>query len=172
MISKHKGFDPQEKLSGQRIFNNQLTFKTDLFKLEVADCHMNKSWVEGHAELEAVEHVHFFHTYDSDGRKMNRSNIVAGHFHEIEFEEMDDGKPVKIKSVSGPMREVKRKKGLKFIKVAEPVHSILEDTHTHKIKYRRSEEVTARQISAEAINIATSEAEKTAPVDGVQVGSG
>ena len=160
-------FNPETPQTQKRVFGSTFGFKTDLFKLEVAECNMNKSWNDK-PSLEEVEHVHFFHTYDSDGRKMSRTNIVAGHFHVIESKDMGDDKPVKILSVSPPMREVKRKVRGVWTKVAEPVDSVLEDEHTHEITYRRSEEVKARQISPAAVNIEAAEAQKTAPIPGVQ----
>lgn len=174
---KSEGFKPEAQNTTQkRVFGNKFGFKSDLFKLEVAECNINKSWNDA-PNLEEVEHVHFFHTYDSDGRKMEKSNIVANHFHVVEYENQTDkdGKiladlPVKIKSVSPPMREVKERIKGKWTKVIRPIKADLEDNHTHEITYRRSEEIVARQISAQAVNIEAQEANKTAPIQGVQVG--
>jgi hypothetical protein len=166
---KHEGFNPEAQRSEKRVFGNKFEFKSDLFKLEVAECNIDKSWNDV-PNLEAVEHVHFFHTFDSDGRKMMRSNAVAGHFHVIEYTEQGDDKPVKITKVSGPMKEVKRRIKGKFVKVIEPVTASLEDDHTHKPTYRRTENVVARQISAQAVTIESIEANKTAPIQGVQIG--
>ena len=153
----------------KRIFGNSFEFKSDLFKLEVAECNLNKSWNDI-PMLEQIEHVHFFHTYDSNGRKMARTNIVAGHFHVIEYEEQGPDKPVKIISVSGPMHEVKRRILGKWQKVAEKISDSLQDDHTHKITYRRTERVKARQASVQAANIEAQEANLTAPIAGVQIG--
>lgn len=166
---KTEGFNPEAQTQNQkRIFGNKVSFKSDLFKLEVAECQMNKSWNEK-PNLEEVEHVHFFHTYDSSGRQMARTNSVAGHFHVVDWKAQGDDMPVKINSVSGPMKEVKRKiKGI-WSRVAEPVDSILEDEHTHEITYRRSEDVVARQVSAAAVNIEAQEAQKLSPPPGVDI---
>ena len=167
---KHAEFNPETQAPTQkRVFGNQFSFKSDLFKLEVAECMMNKSWNDV-PNLEAVEHVHFYHTFDSDGRNMARTNTVANHYHIIEYKEQGEDKPVKIISVSGPMRDVRKKIKGKWVKVSEPVDSTLEDNHTHEITYRRSEEITARQISPSAVNIEAAEAQKTAPIQGVQIG--
>jgi len=153
----------------KRVFGNGVEFKSDLFKLEVAECNLNKSWNDV-PMLEQIEHVHFFHTYDSNGRKMARTNIVAGHFHVIEYEEQGENKPVKIISVSGPMHEVKRRIMGRWQKVAEPISESLQDEHTHKITYRRSEMVKARQASPQAANIEAQEANRTAPISGIAIG--
>ena len=163
-------FNAEETNAEQkRIFGNNFEFKSDLFKLEVAECNLNKSWNDI-PMLESIEHVHFFHTYDSNGRKMARTNIVAGHFHVIEYEEQGGDKPVKILSVSGPMHEVKRKVLGRWQKVAEAISDTLQDDHTHKISYRRTERVQARQTSPQAANIEAAEANKTAPISGIQMG--
>ena len=163
-------FNAEETNAEQkRIFGNNFEFKSDLFKLEVAECNLNKSWNDIQM-LESIEHVHFFHTYDSNGRKMARTNIVAGHFHVIEYEEQGGDKPVKILSVSGPMHEVKRKVLGRWQKVAESISDTLQDDHTHKISYRRTERVQARQTSPQAANIEAAEANKTAPISGIQMG--
>lgn len=163
-------FNPEQTNTEQkRIFGNQFEFKSDLFKLEVAECQLNKSWNEV-PMLESIEHVHFFHTYDSNGRKMARTNAVAGHFHVIEYQEQGPDKPVKIISVSGPMHEVKRKVLGVWKKVVEPISEMLQDDHTHAITYRRTEKVQARQTSAQAVNMEAAEANKTAPVSGIQMG--
>lgn len=168
-VKKYAEFNPNAQENQQRVFGNKFEFKSDLFKLEVAECHMDKSWNDV-PNLEAVEHVHFYHTYDSDGRKMAKTNTVAGHFHLIEYQEQGEDKPVKIISVSGPMRELKRRIKGRFTKVNEPVSDKLEDNHTHKITYRRTEKIQARQISPNAVNIEAAEAQKTAPISGVQIG--
>jgi len=155
--------------TAQRQFGDKSTFKSDLYKLEVAECTMNRSWNDI-PNLDSVEHCHFFHTFDSSGKRMDRTNMVAGHFHAIEWRDNNDGKPAQIISVSGPMREVKRKIRGRFQKVIESVDAVLEDTHTHKVTYLRSEEIVTRQVSSQAVNIETQEAQKTAPVSGIQVG--
>lgn len=167
-VKKHAEFTPETNTQ-QRVFGNKFEFKSDLFKLEVAECNMDKSWNDV-PNLESVEHVHFYHTYDSDGRKMMKTNTVAGHFHVIEYVDQGEEKPVKIVSVSGPMRELKRRIKGRFTKVNEPVADKLEDNHTHKVTYRRTEKIQARQISPNAVNIEAAEAQKTAPISGVQIG--
>lgn len=160
-------FNADATNSAQKIvFSNQLEFNSHLFKLEVAECNQNKSWNDIPL-LEPAEHVHFFHTYDSSGRKMERTNSVAGHFHVIEWQDQGPDKPAKIVSVSGPMHEVKRRIQGRWKKVVEPISESLEDEHTHAISYRRSEKVRARQTSIQAANIEATEANKTAPIPGI-----
>lgn len=152
----------------ERVYKNDFQIKSDLFKLELSTCNLNKAWNEM-INLESVEHVHFFHTYDSDGKKHTRSQAVAGHFHIIEWEDQGTNKPAKILSVSGPMREVKRRVRGRWTKVVEPIDHNLEDNHTHDITYRKTDHVKAREVVSEAVNIAAQEAQKTAPIPGVSM---
>jgi len=165
-MAKKQSKESQVITSDARIYKNELQIKSDLFKLEVANCNLNKGWNDA-INLESVEHVHFFHTYDSDGKKLQRTNAVAGHFHVIEYEEQGPNKPVKIISVSGPMREVKRRIRGKWQKVVEAIDSGLEDSHSHDITYRRTENVKMREVVPEAVNMAAAEAQKTAAIPGI-----
>lgn len=164
--SKQK-FDPSAQQSQQRIIGGKAQVKSDLFKLEISPCMVNKSYNDI-PDLYEQEHIHWFHTYDSDGKKHTRSIAVAGHFHVIEYEQTaNENEPVKILSVSGPMHEVKRKIKGRWVKVTEAVSSSLEDDHTHEITYKKTDIVEIRSQSPNAINIVAAEAQKTAPIPGI-----
>lgn len=163
---KKNQFDPSQEQTQQRIIGGKAQIKSDLFKLEVAACNVNKSFNDI-PDIYEQEHIHWFHTYDSDGKKHIRSNAVSGHFHVIQYEEQGENKPVKILSVSGPMHEVKRKVKGRWLKVIEEVSSTLEDDHTHQITYKKTDIVEIRTQSPAAINVVAAEAQKTAPVPGV-----
>ena len=175
-MAKKQTKDAQVITQDARIYINELQIKSDLFKLEVATCNLNKGWNDA-INLESVEHVHFFHTYDSDGKLMGKreangetkgkTNSVAGHFHEIVFEDRGPNKPVEIISVSGPMREVKRRVRGKWVRVVEPIDPNLDDSHTHDVIYRRTENVKMREVVPEAVNMAAQEAQKTAAIPGI-----
>lgn len=164
---KHAQFEANNQPTTQaRIIGGKGQVYSDLFKLEVAACNVNKSYNDV-PDIYEQEHIHWFHTFDSDGKKHTRSNAVSGHFHVIEYKDQGEGKPVEILSVSGPMHEVKRKIKGKWTKVVEPVSSTLEDDHTHSITYKKTDIVEIRSQSAQAINIVAQEAQKTAPIAGV-----
>lgn len=163
----HKQFDPQAQQVQKRVIGGKAQIYTDLFKLDVAACNVNKSYNDV-PDIYEQEHCHWFHTYDSDGKKQTRSIAVSGHFHVIEYEEQGEGLPVKVISVSGPMREVKKRIKGKWVKVVEPVSSDLEDNHTHNIIYKKTDIVEIRTQRVEVINAVAAEAQKTAPIAGVQ----
>lgn len=173
--AKKNQFDPNQKQQDQaRIIGGKREVFSDLFKLEVSACKVNKSYNDV-PDIFDQEHVHWFHTYDSDGKKHMRTNAVSGHFHEIEYEEQGQGKPVKIISVSGPKHEVKRKALGRWKKVSEPValskpevDEEIRDDHTHAITYKKTDIVEVRTQRVEAINAVAAEAQKTAPIPGVQ----
>lgn len=164
---KKNQFDPQSAQPQQRRnIGGHGEVKSDLFKLDVAACMVNKSYNDA-PDLYEQEHIHWFHTFDSDGKKHTRCNAVSGHFHVIETEDQGDDKPVKVLSVSGPMHEVKRRVKGRWVKVVEPVSATLEDDHTHAIIYKKTDVVEIRTQSANAINLVAAEAQKTAPIPGV-----
>lgn len=141
----------------------------DLYKLEVAPCKKALGHSEDDPQLFDAEHVHFFHTVDSNGKILSTSGAIAGHFHEMEVIPNEDPTlPPKVRCASGPMQMVKRKVKGRYVKVAEPVVIMGElDDHTHQVTYLRSDLISHRTINPQAVNIQAQEAQKTAPIPGV-----
>ena len=78
---KKNQFDPQSAQPQQRRnIGGHGEVKSDLFKLDIAACMVNKSYNDA-PDLYEQEHIHWFHTFDSDGKKHTRCNAVSGHFH-------------------------------------------------------------------------------------------
>ena len=160
---------PQLDESTGRVYGSELTIESDLFKLKVANTNKNIAIQEsGQVDLEKVEHVHFFRTYDSDGTKQQFCVPVAGHFHEIEYVDDPKGGTVKIKRVSGPLRMVQKRVKGQIKNVPSPLHEDLEDNHTHEIEYLRSQKIQARAPNVRAMQLIGEEAQKGARVDGIQ----
>jgi len=155
-----------QPIQENRVYREQVVIETDVFKTTIGM--MNKNiGTDRSPRLEPTEHVHFFRTYDSDGKKYTKTNSVGGHYHLVELEEQEEG-PVKILSVSGPMRDIKvkdRKKGL--VIQSAPIHEDLEDTHTHDLVYLESQKIGARIKTAAAAQFVGQEAMKTAKIPGV-----
>ncbi len=167
-MSKNKITIQEEEIAPtqERRFRHSVKIHSDLFKASIEDAKKNMAWSEGDVKLESVPHVHFFRTYDSDGKQLKNTNSVAGHFHEVVVEFQKDGPP-KVVSVSQAKRMVKRKIRGKFVQVAENLPEILEDEHTHTLEYIESNLVTARQANVNAAQFIGSEAIKTTPLPGV-----
>ena len=161
-----KDFEDSKPEQAVRRYRSQMTIESDLFRATLSSANKNISWSEGDVKLEPVPHVHFFRTYDSDGKLLSATNAVAGHFHQVKFKQVENG-PVEILSVSPAMRMVKKKIKGKYVQVAEPLPEMLEDSHTHELEYVVSHTITARQSNAGAAQFIGSEANKTRPIPGV-----
>lgn len=113
-----------------------------------------------------AEHVHFYRTFDSDGKKLDRSAPMCNHFHVVKTEPnpKDPTKPI-ILEVSGPMKLGKRRKQGRW--VLEPVPLNDYDSHSHGVEYIKSGKVKARVTNIEAQKVLAYEFNKGAPVAGV-----
>ncbi len=132
----------------------------DLYKLEVAKMKKNLSFRTDEENWQEIEHCHFFHSVDSAGRKQFQTNAVGNHYHKVTLVENGDGEVPTI-TVSPPMK--KAKKGKHLIEIEDP-----NDTHTHKITYKGSQVVKAREVSPEFVKFeAAMAAKKPKPVEGV-----
>jgi hypothetical protein len=123
--------DPSE-----RVYAGEQTIEHDLYKLRVANMQKNKSYTK-ELELVPMEHTHFYHTYDSNGREQKTCSAIGGHTHIMEQVVNEDGHIV-IKC--GP--PIVKHKG-KWIEIPY-------DKHTHAIQYIKSEKAQKRVINADA----------------------
>ncbi len=135
------------RAGGKRFYQGTEEIDHDLFKLESATMKKNVSYTDV-PDYEKIEHVHMFHTVDSNGRKQDASTAVGGHFHLVTVIDQANGVPTL--DVSGPMKHVmKRVKGKKT-RVAIPLTDEDEDgdTHTHAVTYLKSEKIKRREANA------------------------
>lgn len=160
---------PKIDQSSGRVYSTGTIIESDLFKLNVANAMKNMAIQDsGQVELERVEHIHFFRTFDSDGKKMIHCAPVAGHFHTIEYKEDPSGGAVQIISCSPPLRMgLTRVRGQQKV-VPVPLNEDLEDFHTHDVEYLRSHKVEARSQNLKAAQIIGEEASKTSTIAGIQ----
>lgn len=137
----------------ERIFRDNRKIFHDLYKLEVESMVKDLGWDKDDPQYHSIEHCHFFHTYDSSGRKQEVSTAVGGHFHIIKVTEQGDGQPPKVECVSGPMTwkmvKVKGKRGR--VRKMVPVNDV--DHHRHDIQYLQSDEVSLRKANSEAAKL-------------------
>ncbi len=155
----------QKKSPKERFFQGQHTIHSDLFKLEVAEVQKNMGIDSPHHEPDyvGIPHTHFFHTFDSDGRKQTRSIAIAGHYHVMTETADPDGGPPSV-SCGPAVKEVRKRVQGKFVKGEEPLK---DDDHVHEITYLKSCKVEKRVANAEAANLIANESQKTAPIPGV-----
>ena len=120
-----------------RHYKGQTQVDHDLFKLEVAKTKKNIGLPHA-PRWEDAEHTHFFHTYDSKGKKMKYSASISGHCHEITVEEIDG----KLVATCGPaIRKYKNNR----------TEVLPNDSHTHEVRYLYSEKVEARKLNEQAM---------------------
>lgn len=149
----------------ERIYKGTGTLDHDLFKFEVSKMLRNVAWAEGEVEYVEIEHVHFFHTIDSDGRSQTYTTPTGNHFHKVRLIPNPQGGPPTALCDSGPLTMIKKKVKGKWVRVAEPTAG--EDVHVHEVKYIRSDKIDVRKVHNTAVNIAAADAQKTAPIAGV-----
>ncbi len=160
---------PKVDQESGRVYNGVGIIESDLFRLKLANAMKNIALPDsGQIDLEKVEHSHFWRTYDSDGKLMKYCAPVAGHFHEITFQEDPNGGPVKVVKVSGPMRMGQQRIRGQMRAVPIPVSEELEDNHVHETEYLKSHKVEARVTNVRAMQFIGEEAAKASSIPGVQ----
>lgn len=75
----------------KRLFKDQVEIPSDCFKCEAANYLKNLSWDKKNPNYEPTLHEHYFHTYDSKGKKLDKCSATGGHTHKIEVTTDKDG---------------------------------------------------------------------------------
>jgi len=152
--------EPQSSapVSTPRIYKGTQEVDHDLFKLEVAKMRRNVSYTD-EPEIVSIEHVHIFHTVDSNGRAQDACGPVGGHFHEIIVKRDTKGVPTLV--VGQPRKYVREKKRGRLVRVAVPIPIDADgeefDTHTHTFTYLGSERIKLRVANVEAAQFESAE---------------
>lgn len=129
------------------VYKGTQSFRHDLFRLSLASLKRNQSFKKGVVKIEEIQHSHFFHTFDSNGRAQTHCTPTGGHFHEVKWEVGADG--ILIASCGPALRHVYKKRGGQQRKITELVKwddevndKVVVDSHTHDVVYAWSEEIT------------------------------
>lgn len=117
-----------------RKYGNDTHVDSDTFKLTTAHMRKNISWNEQAPVWDNVDHVHYFHTIDSNGRAMTHCEFVGGHRHEVKVVMNDKGDLI---AEVGPALD--RRGNL-----------IPHDSHTHQAAYLKSDKVKIRSYDLKA----------------------
>lgn len=158
---------PQAEIPTARQFQTQKTFMHDLYKLEVSTFLQNQA-IDGHEpDYVKTEHVHYFHTIDSNGKTQTKTNAVGGHFHQIEVIEQGPNLPPIVKCASGPMKEVKVKIMGKYQTKFVPANDV--DNHTHDVSYVKSNVIVERVRNVEAAKVEAAMQAKSTPLQGADL---
>lgn len=147
----------------QRTYRDAVEFNHDLFRLNTAAFKRNMAWSKKMKPIwEEIDHKHFFHTFDSDGRKLTRSNSTAGHFHEVEVIDNGDGNVPTVKA--GPAMEEKlsldEDTGT-YKKKAYPLTG--NAAHTHKMEWVASDRMKTRKSNGEAATLQSTLLQRETP---------
>lgn len=141
----------------EKVFKKDQKVTSDLCKLKVAN--MLKKTLSG--DYIEMEHAHFYHTKDSNGKPLDRSTPQGGHYHEIFTTENPDGS-VSV-SCGPPVTEVKNKEGQRYAKLVDP-----NDRHVHEIEYIETYNIAIRNPSIEAAKLDTIVRGKEAKIPGIK----
>ncbi len=157
--------------SAGRVYNSQIVFDSDLFELHETKMQVQVPMTQP-PEYKSVNHMHWFRTYDSDGRKMLRCHAVGGHFHEMKVIPGAAGQPPTVEC-GPPVKEVINKHKKKVVVPwnpgsDEPGADDPGDDQTHEVVYIRSQKLNMRSANAEAAKVMTQDAHKAAPIPGIQ----
>lgn len=154
-----------------RRFEDTVVIHSDSFKLKTAkvlkQTGVNKDPDQDPSSFTEYEHGHPFHTFDSEGKRMDRCAFIAGHTHEVKWK-MVDGVPV-IEEVGPPVVVMKKKVRGRATNVLVPANDY--DDHTHEVEYLKSSKVKSRQKNAVAAVVEAIEAQKSTPPAGAQEGA-
>lgn len=135
------------------IFRDKRELIHHLFKGELAVC--IKSDKFGPIPVKRIEHVHHFHSHNSNGVPQKHCHAVAGHVHEWEWQAdpvtgdliAKCGPP--LKKVVRPGRNGINKVSYERISVKNPDDgSMIPDNHQHQMTYLGSDVLTAEKIQA------------------------
>jgi len=140
---------PETAPAPSRVFKGQVEIFHDLFVLSTAKMLRDTSYNQQPSEdtLIPVDHQHFFHTVDSNGKKQTTCSPIGGHFHVMELiSEAEGDKPATYRC-GPPVKIIKQKVAGKFRDVAVP---IAYDFHTHDVVYHHSGVIKMRVGNAEA----------------------
>jgi hypothetical protein len=145
----------KKPVQAKRIWKGHQTFVSDLFKCELSTMKKNISFKYGEPKIEDVEHVHFFRTFNSQGRKQIFTNPVGNHYHKVTVEEDENGNLVAkcgpaLHKVTVKGRNGRKRKIEKYVSWDDDTdlalkegREVLKDEHTHEMTYLRSEELNA-----------------------------
>jgi len=139
-----------EMENGKRVYKSEERFfDHDLWKLLIAvkmhDVGLDGVYIGERCVIKPkpryveVDHIHFFHSYDSNGRKQTHSNSIAGHCHKIDVMKNEDGTLI---AKCGPAII---RQGVKFYPMKDS-----KSIHTHDVEYQVSEKLPLRVTNKEA----------------------
>ncbi len=144
----------------ERFYGRTAEFEHDIYKLTPALMRKNAGYNPRHPIWIQTEHIHYFHTIDSKGRRQKCCAPIGGHMHEVKTEET--GGVPKIVSVGPPV--VKRGKLNKDNGKITTVYMRVEgDDHIHPTEYMKSEKIRPAKMNAEFLKFQSENRQQIRP---------
>lgn len=147
-----------------RRYRENTSFFSDLFRLQLAKLLQWKGWTKVSQNAPKDEngnlnddwvltpHCHYFHTFDSNGKKQEHCQPVAQHVHKMQVvrdpENPDD--ILEVRCVSGPLKWVITEKFGKRQKILEEDPH---DKHRHDTEYIKSNQITQAKMNSDAVKV-------------------
>lgn len=145
---------------------HEATFRHDVFVSTEADGIRNVGYEHLKPMLTRHKHKHIYHSHNNQGRKLNRTGSMIGHWHEVEHYVDSEGN---IRAKCGvPLHEVTyqdEETGLVYTRIEQVSFEELiktgpnagkrykhVDDHTHELEYLGSEELNPRRITEQLKN--------------------
>ncbi len=108
----------------------------------------------GPIPIKSIEHVHYFHSVNSQGNPQRFCNAVCGHVHEWSWEvnpatgelEAKCGPP--LKKVVRPLKNGTTKVTYEKITLMDDDKNIIPDNHTHDLEYIASTRISQANIKS------------------------
>jgi hypothetical protein len=134
------------------MYRDEIQVDHHLFKGAVAKCLRSDKW--GPIKIKQIEHVHFFHTVNSNGTPQKYSNQVAGHLHEWSHGVDEEGNLVAkcgppLKKVVRPGPNGINKISYDKIQVKDvDTGEFYQDNHVHEMQYLGSDKINQAKVQA------------------------
>lgn len=142
--------EPKRQMKGtKKIYHDLFKLKTARFKKplgvmpDAAVLRANPDAIK-RVRMDDVDHCHYFHCVDSNGRPQKYSSSIGGHCHKVTIRMKENGEFVG--ECGPPLRKINNSR-------VEP--KMAYDNHTHEIVYIQSEEFTARKANMNAVQYAS-----------------
>lgn len=159
---------------------HDLEFRHDVFKSDPQKCIRDVGYEYRKPMIVHVDHVHIFHSHNSNGKPQQRTNTACGHWHNVTQEMDSEGN---LKAICGPAMEertITTDSGRSVTKIL-PVYIEEEvlvgedagairrhiDEHRHDFHYEGSED-----LSPQGIARALKEEQPLAAAMGISLGAG
>jgi len=145
----------KKKIKPKIVMRGTSKFWAHHFKASLSNMLKNRSYQYGVLKIEKLEHVHMFHSKNSQGKAMPYTAPVGGHFHEVTISKDDEGNIIAecgpaLQYVHKKLPNGRMKKSIQKLAWydAEKDEKVYDD-HKHEMEYLDSEHLSPAKIKAD-----------------------